>query len=298
MRRLAPLLAPPAVACVLIAGCDRPSETTAPGTEDSNAKIGPVSAARYVGREVCTRCHGEQEARWRGSHHDLAMQETTAETVLGDFDGAEFRYAGTTTTFFRDGDRFLVRTDGPDGELTDFEIAYVFGVEPLQQYLVAFPDGRYQALSVVWDARPAEAGGQRWYHLYPDDAVDHDDPLHWTGVHQNWNQQCAECHSTDLRKGYDPAADAYRTTWEEIDVSCEACHGPGSVHADWAARVEAGEAEGDPAAGLAVDLADSSGGVWEIDAATGIAARTAPRSSRAEVETCGRCHARRSPIER
>ncbi len=225
------------------------------------------------------------------------MQEASEETVLGDFDGASFSYAGTTTTFSRRDGAFVVRTDGPDGELTDYPVAYVFGVEPLQQYLIGFPGGRYQALSIVWDTRPATDGGQRWVHLYPGEEIDHQDPLHWTRVYQNWNQQCAECHSTNLRKGYDPATNTYQTTWSEIDVSCETCHGPGSSHAEWAASIAAGDAAGDPADGLAVDLRDASGGAWEIDAATGIAERTAPRESAAEIETCGRCHARRSPID-
>jgi cytochrome c553 len=78
----------------------------------------------------------------------------------------------------------------------------VFGVYPLQQYLLPLDDGRLQALSIAWDSRPAEEGGQRWYHLYPDEAIAHDDPLHWTGPYQNWNTRCAECHSTDLHKNY------------------------------------------------------------------------------------------------
>ena len=225
------------------------------------------------------------------------MQEVSEETVLGDFDGTTFTYAGTTSTFSRRDGGFFVRTDGPDGELTEYEIAYVFGVYPLQQYLIAFPGGRYQALSIVWDTRPVAEGGQRWVHLYPDEEVDHQDPLHWTRLYQNWNQQCAECHSTELRKGYDAEAGTYETTWSEIDVSCEACHGPGSAHAEWAERVASGDASGDPAAGLVVDLKDRGGGVWEIQVTNGIAARSAPRSSDAELETCAPCHSRRSPIE-
>ena len=225
------------------------------------------------------------------------MQEATEATVLGDFDDARFRYAGVTTSFHRRDGGFFVRTDGPDGELTDFPVAYTFGAQPLQQYLISFPGGRFQALSVAWDSRSASDGGQRWIHLYPGEDVDHRNPLHWTGVYQNWNHQCAECHSTNLRKRYDPDADTYATTWSEIDVSCEACHGPGSAHAEWAQEIADGDAEGDPAAGLAVDLKDRSGGLWEIDAATGIAERTAPRSSHTELATCGRCHARRMPID-
>ena len=111
---------------------------------------------------------------------------------------------------------------------------YTFGIDPLQQYLVEFPDGRLQALSLAWDSRPKEQGGQRWFHLYPNEEIKHDDILHWTKLNQNWNFMCAECHSTGVRKNYDAAKDRFHTTWAEISVGCEACHGQGSHHVAWA----------------------------------------------------------------
>ena len=157
-----------------------------------------------------------------------------AQTVLGDFNDTRFTEAGVTSTFFTRDGKFYVNTDGPDGELHDYEILYTFGVTPLQQYLVEFPGGRLQALSIAWDTRPQEAGGQRWFHLYPGETLRPPDPLHWTGREQTWNYQCAECHSTDLRKHYDARQNRYATTWAEIMVSCEACHGPGAAHVAWA----------------------------------------------------------------
>jgi hypothetical protein len=191
-------------------------------------------APSYVGEQTCGRCHQEEQKRWMGSDHQRAMQEANEQTVLGDFDGAKLTYYGLTSTFFKRDGKFMVRTDGPDGTLHDYEIAYTFGVRPLQQYLVEFPGGRLQALSIAWDSRPKEQGGQRWFHLYPKEPITHTDRLHWTGPNQNWNYMCAECHSTHLQKNYDLRADAYRTTWSEISVACEACHGPGSRHVAWA----------------------------------------------------------------
>ena len=142
--------------------------------------------ASYVGREACAGCHAAESALWEDSHHDLAMQPASAATVLGNFDDQTFDYAGVTSTFFERDGKFFVRTDGADGELADFEIAYTFGVEPLQQYLVPFEGGRFQTLSIAWDARPEQDGGGRWFHLYPDERIDHEDPLHWTKRYQNW----------------------------------------------------------------------------------------------------------------
>jgi hypothetical protein len=104
------------------------------------------------------------------------MQLPTPDTVLGDFDNASFSYNGITTRFFRDGEKYIVNTDGEDGTFKDFEVSYVFGVTPLQQYLLPLSRGRLQALSIAWDSRPAIEGGQRWYHLHPDEPVDYKDP--------------------------------------------------------------------------------------------------------------------------
>ena len=84
--------------------------------------------------------------------------------MLGNFDGATFTCGDVSFRFFRRDGKFLVNTDGPDGKLADFEIRYTFGVTPLQQYLIAFPHGRMQALGIAWDSRPRDKGGQRVVH--------------------------------------------------------------------------------------------------------------------------------------
>jgi cytochrome c554/c'-like protein len=78
-------------------------------------------------------------------------------------------------------------------------------------------------------------------HPFRSPERDEGDSLHWTGRDQTWNYQCASCHSTDLKKNYDLAADTYATSWSDVNVACEACHGPGSRHIAWA---EARAAEG------------------------------------------------------
>ena len=261
----------------------------------------PLADARYVGAETCRPCHVEQHAAWQGSQHRLAMQHATPETVLGDFDDARFSYAGVTSVFYRRAGKFFVRTDGKDGKLADFEIKYTFGVAPLQQYLIEFPDGRIQALSIAWDTRPQSQGGQRWYHLYPKERITQGDPLHWTRGAQNWNFMCAECHSTGVRKNYDAASDHFETTFAEINVACEACHGPGSEHVAWARK--RGETSnkglpnmGLPSMGLTVRFDERADARWVIDIATGNAARSAPRTTSKEIETCALCHARRALI--
>ncbi|MFO1153695.1 MAG: multiheme c-type cytochrome [Rhodospirillales bacterium] len=257
------------------------------------AEPGPMQeprAAGFVGSQTCSGCHGVETKAWHGSHHDLAMAEATDTTVLGDFNNATFSHAGVTSRFFKRDGRFFVNTEGADGKLADFQIRYTFGVTPLQQYLIAFPDGRLQALGIAWDSRPKDKGGQRWYHLYSSATPNPGDPLHWTGLDQTWNFQCAECHSTELRKNYDAIHDSYATTWAEIDVGCEACHGPGAAHVQWAQ----GDRQG--ANGLAVHFDERKDISWILDPATGNSQRSAPRTSAKELETCGVCHSRGTKI--
>jgi tetratricopeptide (TPR) repeat protein len=257
-----------------------------------------LEPAAFVGRPACASCHPAQDARWSGSDHDLAMQPAGERSVLGDFGDTTFSRGGVTTRFFRRDGTFFARTDGPDGRLDEYPIAYTFGVRPLQQYLVALPGGRYQALDIAWDSRPRAAGGQRWFHLDPGERIRPGDPRHWTGRDQTWNHMCAECHSTNLRKNYRPDGDRYETTWSELNVACEACHGPGSRHVAWAKATPAGERRaGDGGTGLLVRLRDRRDAVWQMDAATGVARRSGPAPSRAEVEVCARCHSRRALID-
>ncbi len=224
---------------------------------------------QFVGRKTCAECHRQEAEAWAGSDHDLAMDLATPETVLGDFNDREFTHFGVTSRMHRDGDAYVMTTDGPDGRMQDFKVKYTFGVHPLQQYLVEFDDGRVQCLPVSWDTDQ-----QRWFHLYPDEEIDSEDILHWTKPAQNWNHMCAECHSTNVHKNYDLKTNTFHTTFSEIDVSCEACHGPGSLH---------------------VELATAKSLFWDRRHGYGLA-KLKDTSSKAQLDTCATCHSRRRNV--
>jgi hypothetical protein len=183
---------------------------------------GELHGVKYVSDRSCGECHKKEFDAWSVSHHQWAMQPADESSVRGNFDNASVEHFGVRSKFFLRGGRYFVNTEGPDGKLADFEISYTFGWEPLQQYLVKFPGGRLQSLTIAWDTEK-----KRWFPLYPNERVKPGDPLHWTGRYQNWNLMCAECHSTNLRKNYNAEADTYATTWAEINTGCQACHGPG-----------------------------------------------------------------------
>jgi predicted CXXCH cytochrome family protein len=227
-----------------------------------------ISAANFVGRQKCIGCHKAEYDKWQDSHHDHAMDVANDSTVLGDFNDAVVEFHGIESRFYRRGAKFLVHTQGPDGKMGEFEITHTFGWYPLQQYLVPFPGGRLQCLPIAWDVEQ-----KKWYHLYPEAPIDPKDWLYWTNAGLNWNGMCAECHSTNLRKNYDIQSDTYRTTWSEIDVSCEACHGPASRHVAWAELP---------------DMARPQSANYEL------IVNTKQMAAREQVELCAPCHSRRA----
>lgn len=160
------------------------------------------------------------------------MEVAAPATVLGDFGDATFSYFGRETRFSRQGSSFLVTTENQQGQAQTFKIAYTLGYAPLQQYLVAFDDGRIQTLPFAWDTRPRGQGGQRWFHLYPDTNVRPADPLFWTRPRQNWNHQCGDCHTTAFSKRFSDATGRFDSQWSELGNGCESCHGAGSAHVE------------------------------------------------------------------
>ena len=187
------------------------------------------AAPAYVGSEACIGCHAEAAKAWTSSHHALAWTWPSPETVVADFDDTEFRHRDMVARFRIEPDGYHVAVTEKDGVTTDYRVHSVAGIEPLQQYLLETEPGRLQSFDVVWDTEE-----KRWFHLYPDQDLPPNNGLHWTGPYKTWNARCAECHATGFEKNYDPKTRRYRSTQSEIGVGCEACHGPGSAHLEWA----------------------------------------------------------------
>ncbi len=183
----------------------------------------------YMGEQSCMHCHPKEFKSWTGSHHDKAMEEVSETSVLGDFNEVSVTLDGVSYFFFRKEQDFLVRIRELSGSEKEYRISYVFGITPLQQYIVDFPKGKKQVLRVSWDTVE-----KKWFHQYAGDEITITDWLHWTKGAQNWNTMCAECHSTNLKKDYLMERDSFNTTYSAINVSCESCHGPGEKHVKWA----------------------------------------------------------------
>lgn len=188
------------------------------------------------------------------------MATPSASTVLGDFAGAIFEGEQIWARFLTEDGAYWIETRSAAGPLERHRVRYTFGIRPLQQYLLEAPGGRLQAFGIAWDT---ERG--RWFDVLSNRAED----LGWAGRYQRWNSMCAECHSTGVRKRYDPDADRYATRFEDVDVGCQSCHGPGARHVRWARDPQGGD--------------------------SGLEVRLGARAQD-ELDSCAPCHSRRSRV--
>lgn len=230
------------------------------------------TTATFTGGKACISCHQKEYRLWKGSDHDSAMAVASDTSVVGDFDNAEFTFNGKTSKFYKRAGKFYVFTEGVGGKMEEYQVSHTFGIRPLQQYLIPFENGKYQCLPIAWNTKE-----QKWFQMaamvYKPEDMKPDNWLYWTNQAQNWNSMCAECHSTNLQKNFNLDTKSYNTTWVDINVNCEACHGPGSAHIEWAQLPEMGRPQ---------------------DVNTGLIVKTSKITSRQYVESCAPCHARRS----
>ncbi len=240
--------------------------------------------------ESCKGCHEQQYQQWQQSHHYRSMQPANEDFVLGDFAGQRVSFHGVNYRFYRDNEKYWIDLEPEPGKIERYEIRYTFGFFPLQQYLLEIGNGHLQALNVAWDSRPQAEGGQRWFHLRPDINITPEHPFHWKRHFQNWNSRCADCHSTRLEKNYDPVEHSYQTTWTEVNVGCEACHGSGEKHI---ALAESGEISGTNS-GFVKKISPPLS--WHFKPDNPIAEPTGSKNDD-YLNQCGSCHALRTQID-
>ena len=215
------------IAFILVFSCKKTSEYENITEKTVFISDKEIPDSNFLGDNNCKECHEKEYKDWKGSDHDKAMQIADSLTVLADFNNKMFTSQGVTSHFYKKNSDFYVNTEGPDGNNHDYKIVYTFGITPLQQYIVKFPNGHYQCLRTAWDTVK-----NKWFDLYPDFKVVHSEWLHWSRGGLNWNNMCSDCHSTNVRENYNQQSDSYNTKYALINVNCEACHGPGKQHVE------------------------------------------------------------------
>ncbi len=218
----------------------------------------------FVGSNQCLRCHSSESELWSDSHHFHSMEPASKESIKATFEEDSLTLDGVHYEFSKDTSGFFVTISEKNSEKKVHKIEYSFGYSPLQQYLVELPNGKLQNLRVSYDTQE-----KKWFHQYPGEVINHDDWLHWNNQSMNWNSMCSDCHSTQVKKNYNPEKETYQSTFSEVNVSCESCHGPASNHLN-----EANSGK----------FSSNKGFITRVDKDN-------------YINTCGRCHSRRSKLK-
>ena len=249
------------------------------------------ASENYAGAKACITCHKAQGDAWLSSDHYQSMQRADENVVLGDFSGTKYTFGHRTSRFFMQDGQYFIETLNQQGKQQTYLVRYVFGYRPLQQYLLETEPGRLQAFDVAWDTRPLSEGGQRWYQLQDESVTDPEHPFFWTGYYQNWNSRCAACHTTDFEKQFNSETNQYHSTWTDVNVACESCHGPGQLHIQ-SIKDKTYSAANTGLQGLGEKLA------FHFSDGDPIARpQQTPQKPSMALDTCGSCHSRRAELQ-
>ncbi len=211
-----------------------------------------MEKAKYVGGGKCKQCHKDTYEGWKATMHPYKFQIISPDNVVGDFRrNNRLVIDGRTTTMFKKDKKYFVTTIGPDNNEHTYKITHVIGEFWKQLYVTEFSNGELHILPAMWIV-----GTQRWKKS-----------KYWSDTIYQYS--CSGCHNTGTQINFDKSSSTYKTTWSDLGVSCEACHGPGSNHL---------KAEKDDKAGTIVNPAKI------------------PDSKRAAM-VCGSCHIRGTSVE-
>jgi len=251
------------------------SQPTTPS--DAGAAGGP--SGDYVGSAACKRCHEVEHGQWQRSLH-IQMTKPIAEAkVLGDFtEGTRLSESGRSYEFSRPNGAPVMRIAFGDRAPETFTVDYTLGAKRYQGYLSKLPDGRIYVLPAFWQVETRRWIDWKEITPVPDGAHD---------LRQIWNANCFNCHATNLAQGYDIQAKQYRTTWSEMGIGCEACHGPGREH------VAIAEGWDKNPASKPADIASSTDPAL-TDRLKTLSTRTAP--PRRTFDTCAYCHGNKTNV--
>ncbi|HET9705820.1 MAG TPA: cytochrome c3 family protein [Vicinamibacterales bacterium] len=239
----------------------------------------PVSAGEYLGSGACARCHDVEHTQWKNSLHIKMTKPVAEATIAGDFtDGTKFSDHDRSYTFGRKDGRPFVSVSFGGRPPETFTVDYTLGAKRYQGYLSTLPEGRIYVLPVFWHV--ASKRWVDWKEITPIPDGAHD-------IRQIWNANCFNCHGTNIVQGYDLNEKKYRSTWTEMGIGCEACHGPGREHV---ALMEAWEK--DPASKPKYDSSSKNRAL----SATLKIFSTRSSEPRRVYDTCAYCHGNKKNV--
>ena len=225
------------------------------------------ASAAYVGSQACARCHQDDYDEWKRSLHVRMTKPIAEAEVIGDFSGVRLAGHDRSFEFTRAGGKPVMRVSFGGRPAETFSIDYTLGFKRFQGYLSALPNGQMYVLPAFW-----HVDSRRWLDWKEITPIP--DGAHH--LRQIWNSNCFNCHATNLARGFDADRKSFKTSWTEMGIGCEACHGPGGRHIE---MIDAAQKDPSLKPGGTLEIYSSSSGV-----------------ARQSFDTCGYCHGNKKNV--
>lgn len=223
-----------------------------------------VPVEGYIGAEACGECHPDNYASWHDSYHRTMTQVATAASAATAFDDVVLEFADSSVG------KVTLRQTG-EQLWADFEEKDSLGRLHIKRRPIVMMTGSHHAQGYWYPSGESRdlmrfpfmyrMDQQRWITDRANFLIQPEEHLlsHTEGV---WNHLCDRCHTTRPQPRLEEDGH-YDTHVVDFGIACEACHGPGAVHAQ-------SIADGDDEIGIVNPLS---------------------LSARRSAEVCGQCHA-------
>ena len=211
--------------------------------------VDPVAERRseYTTSVGCRECHAEEYNSWHDSFHRTMTQEASADSVVAPFDDVTVSSRGRSFRFYKRGDEFRVQMMDITSEAkrklrghptegvrnlpeNDRQIVMTTGSHHHQVYWVKGAGNEFKQVPFVYHIATKQWIPNEDSFLQPD-SDEHQS--------QRWNDNCIVCHTVAGRPGFEVIANAnnpkvgrFNSSFVELGIACEACHGPGDRHAE------------------------------------------------------------------
>ncbi len=217
------------------------------GSFDKGDPNGPA-AAGYVGSDSCRQCHPEEFQTVANSFHNSkmrtpfregaagyvippaldAMFKATGGTDLSGTVGAYDGLQGLRLGYVGSDDLPYKITIGTGPTATTYDVMYVMGGNgPWKQRFVIKYDDCHYITPVQFNEKTQTFSAyhaEHWFDTAGDGSAQPIVPVN------SWERRCGACHATGINLTFDEPSGKYLTGYAELNIGCEACHGPGEAH--------------------------------------------------------------------
>ncbi|MDH4248907.1 MAG: cytochrome c family protein, partial [Deltaproteobacteria bacterium] len=207
-----------------MAGCEkRPQSVTGEAMPPVVVRVAENSG--YAGAAACKECHEEIFNGWRATFHAYKFQPVNPGFIIGDFSrNNTLTEQKNSAEMTREGDRFFVTVNDAAGKKKRHPVDYVLGSVWKQRYVTRGEGGGLYVLPVQWNVL------NRSWVGYHDLEQENAQSGPWDAPANAFQFRCMGCHTTNASVTGGVNGQPFETTWSDLGVACEACHGPGAAH--------------------------------------------------------------------